>query len=107
MTESLTGGAFAYFLRLSAIRVFHLRYDRVERAAGDARAARDELRDLERDECALLLAGRPVDAPPQQGAGQVAGVMCKDGTRSAKSGRGGCSHHGGLAAVGAGTAPSP
>ena len=51
--------------------------------------------------------GRAVDAPPQQGAGKTAGVMCKDGTRSAKSGRGGCSHHGGLAAVGAGTAPAP
>jgi hypothetical protein len=52
-------------------------------------------------------AGRAVDAPPQQGAGEVAGVMCKDGTRSAKSGRGGCSHHGGVAAVGAGTVPAP
>lgn len=46
--------------------------------------------------------GPASSAPAQEGAGETAGVMCKDGTRSAKSGPGACSDHGGLAVVGVG-----
>jgi len=48
--------------------------------------------------------GPAIDTPPQQGAGEAAGIMCRDGTRSAKSGSGGCAEHGGVATV---TRPAP
>jgi hypothetical protein len=45
-----------------------------------------------------------IDTPPLQGAGEAAGILCRDGTRSATSGSGGCAEHGGGATV---TRPAP